>query len=194
MVFPSRLLGPLVDPEGLAEGGALRLLDCGPANGATLAYLASFPCRLRVVDLAPSLERIDRARRDPEEEWPQGRLEGELRRALALPAGERFDGCLLWDCLHRLDLAGVRALFAVLRSHLAPGARLHTFVALNRALPLRARNYGIVRPDRLAVSPAAEELPYRHTQAALQGTFGDLQVRQAILIGEGRVELLLAAP
>jgi hypothetical protein len=169
-----------------AEGaGRLEVLDLGPARPETVAHFSDSPCRLHIADLFAELPLAW------EQEAPD--YAAELSALLPLAPDVRFDVVLFWDLFNYLPVEAIQALQAVLRPHLHPGTRAHAFGVHKRSAPENTHHFGILAGDTLALSPRPAAIAgYAPlSQARLQACLSDFRFERSVLLGDGRLELLL---
>ncbi len=188
----TQLLGELVAPFSPDEYRPLRVLDLGPASGASVAFFSQYRCTLRFADLNPG--QLNPSGEHDNDQERQHFLENQLRPMIDLPVGSKFDICLMWDMLNHLDGQGVRALANVLRPHLHSASRCHGYVLHNRGAELFHRNYAILGVNQLMVTAVHKGWPlgHCHSQVVLNNLFGGMAVKRSVLRGDGRLEVLLA--
>ncbi|MCK9564323.1 MAG: hypothetical protein M0R02_16535 [Bacteroidales bacterium] len=188
----TQLLGEVLDSFAPDERHPLRILDLGPACGATVAFFSRYRCTLRFADLAPA-QLCFRHDADDERGQREAWIE-HLRPQLDLPANSRFDLCLFWDLLNHLDEEGVRALGALLSPHLHSASCGHGFAVHNRGAVLHHRSYGILDTGQLMITgqDSALRLRHPHPQSALNSLLGCLTVKRSVLRSDGRLEMSLS--
>ncbi len=183
--LPSVLLPDVIG--AWAEGGQRRVLDLGPASGATLEVLAGGPLHLRVGDVLDELVAAVEAAADEE----GGDVGAVVAERLA-GAGDGYHLVLAWDLFSHLPAAGVAAAAARLARCLAPGGLLHAFVSTGAHVCRPPAAYALLAPDRLlrraAGKPVAARVYHQHRLRAL---LPPLVLRRAVLLRHGMQELLL---
>ncbi len=123
---------------GLEPDGSRRILDLGPAVGATLAVYSPYAATVRFVDLlAGSLDAGGERLRTPALE------DGAIGAALP-EVGEPYDLMLLWDLLDYLDRDEAARLIARLDGLSRPGTRLYAAVGVGRTTPALPRRFELV--------------------------------------------------
>jgi len=123
-VHPSPALTDLV--QHLRRiGGALWILDLGPALGSNIEFLGRFAQRLQIADLHVSLEE-DPALRLRLPKQPEAVLE----QLLPPPRPPGFDLVLAWDFFDYLERRPLAALGGFLARLSAPGAHLFALTSL----------------------------------------------------------------
>lgn len=174
--------------ERIDEDQRIRVLHLGPALPETLDFLATYRCKVWFADVFSELP-LDA---DPEDGQS---LEDRLARALALPAGERFDLVLFWDLCNYLQPAAIEALMRLLRHHWHRGTRGYALAVHNTRAPQRDDTFAIARADTLVLRSRPSCLPgYAPlAQSRLKQLLLGFEVRRSVLLGDGRVELFLAA-
>lgn len=168
----------------------LRVLEIGRAQSETVSFFSDYKCRLRFADLYDDVKLF---------KGQAGATEAELaknfRKTLAIPKGEKFDLCLLWDVMQYFSGRAIRALCGALEPHLHEGTKAHGFGVHSILTPCERAEYSIrnlgefvVRKGRL---PDLQYLP--HPQAELSELLTVFKVERAILMGDGTVEMLLGS-
>lgn len=180
----SQLLATLL--QGRDEGERLEVLDMGPALPETVAFFSNSACRLYIADLFADLPL------DVDEETPDYRA--PLRALLPPLNGARLDVILFWDLFNYLPMEAITALQEVLRPYLHPGTRAHAFGVHKRSAPESTSSYGILANDTFSLRsrriPAPDYAPL--SQARLQAVLTDFRFERSVLLGDGRLELLLS--
>jgi hypothetical protein len=143
------------------------VLDLGPATPATVAFFASYPCR---VGFADGLDRLAAMAR----QWPMDPTIAwyDLRELLPVDPERPWNLVLLWDLLDYMPGALLERFMERLRPGLAAGARLHGFVTTGpQTVPARPSPYQILARDTLYrwVDPATgRQAPPRYSPWHLQ--------------------------
>ena len=185
--FKSTLFSALFDFESLAEGQSLTVLDLGPAISVSVAFFGQYKCRLHILDLfsEPFLAQ-QQALTDDE-------LNNQLRGIFDFSKNTRFDVCLFWDLFNYLDKPAILALNHLLAPFLHLGTKAHCFGLLKANTRLSYQQYGILQPDSLKVAGRPDPAPvlYHHPQAELKGLLSSFNVSRTMLLGDGRLEMLL---
>lgn len=192
ILYASRLLPDLFAEDTANQDTVISVADFGPARASTISFLNQFRCKLQVIDIIDQIKKINQVVRDEPDIAP-GELVDEINRALPLNSGVRFDVCLFWDVFNYQDLRLVAAFGEALSPYLAPDFVGHGFAVLNRSNPLWEQNYSIVDRNSLQIQPLpkAAELPYKHSQSAINGVLKGLSIRQSVLREDGRLEFLI---
>lgn len=161
------------------------VLDLGPAQPHTVACFSGTRCRLHIADLFAELPLA----------WEQEEPDyvAELTALLPLAPGVRFDLVLFWDLFNYLPVEAIDALQQVLRPHLHPGSRAHAFGVHKRTAPENTHSFGLLSADTLSLSPRRQAIAgYAPlSQARLQACLTDFRFERSVLLGDGRLELLL---
>lgn len=176
--------------EGFDPEQRLTVVDVGLALPESLDFFSAYRCRLHFLDL------FDEAViRDQQHQPSELELQQQFSELLQFPAGTRIDVCLLWDFLNYLDKPALRAFSAALKPWLHAGSRAHGMGVLNDQAALPYREYGILGPDQFNIRPrrGAQSPWYPHPQAQLVKYLDVFDVHRALLLPDGRLELLLDA-
>lgn len=168
------------------EDERLEVLDLGPALPETVAFFSGTASRLYIADLFADLPiRV-------EEEAPDYRQ--PLRELLPSLRGARLDVILFWDLFNYLPAEAIIALQEVLQPHLHPGTRAHAFGVHKRSAPENTCSYAILGSDTFTLrsrrSPVPNYTPL--SQARLQAVLTEFRFERSVLLGDGRLELLLS--
>lgn len=180
----SRLLPELL--RGYAPGDRLTVLDLGPGNASTVAFLGRFKSKVYFADLIDNpMITADNSASDLDT------LARFIHRQLAVPNDARIDICLFWDYLHFMDLRTMSALSQVLQPLLHSNSRGYGFGALHGGRPEDVSLYGIADVDTLT-STAVTNQPkyYPHSQQKISEHLLTLRIARGTLLREGRLELL----
>lgn len=181
----SRLLRELF--AGFEPDDHITVLDLGPGNASTVAFLSQYRAKVYFADLLAHAPPVDSS-----DEVDTAEFSVWLQQQLALPANVQFDVCLMWDYLHYLDLPTLAALSSVLQPYLHRDTRGYAFGALHGKKPTDSNSYGIADLDNLAAVPMQNEPVYLpHSQQRLSEHFAALRIARGTLLREGRLELLL---
>lgn len=180
----SRLLPELL--RGFEPGDRITVLDLGPGNASTVAFLAGFKSKVYFADLtdnpAIAANNLDTSRET---------LVGFINRQLSIPAGTQIDICLFWDYLHFIDLKTIDALSQVLQPYLHSNSRGYGFGALHGGRPEDVSLYGIADVDTLVSTAVPSQPKYiPHSQQKLSEHLLSLKISRGTLLREGRLELL----
>jgi hypothetical protein len=174
----------------LPRNRRIGVLDIGPAFPETIQFFSSYQCRLHFADLYS----------DPLVLRGSSHLSQETLRmaffdSLAIPEGTRFDLVLLWDFPNYIDDDALRALDAVLRPYLNPGAMGHGFAVRTSDTRVRNQWYGIDQPHLFTIrQPREEQLRfYPHSQAILINLLTCFDIDRGMLLPDGRLEVSLRA-
>jgi hypothetical protein len=182
----SKLLAGLfrhVDPEQ-----RLTVLEIGPALPETVAYFASFRCRLHFVDLYEESFLRDRQGELSEKELRHG-----FEECLQFPDGSRIDICLFGDFLSFLNDRALRAFNSALRPWIHARTRAHGFGVHHMAVKLEHQQYGIIDNDTLSIrSRRSGKMPYHpHSQVEMAEMLNCFAFERGLLLPSGKLEMLL---
>lgn len=155
--------------------GPFTVMDVGPGLPGTVRFFNQFSCRLYFLDL---FDKPPDAGRAPLKE---------------IPAGERFDVCLLWDYLNFLDREHFTPFVRALRSFLHDGTLIHLFLAYSSSLPLRRMRYGVDERGSISLEPDDGALvPHPRSRSDVMSAGPRFAARRATLLEENGLEMLLA--
>lgn len=174
-----------IDPEK-----RLRVLEVGRARPDTVDFFARFKCRLHFADLysQPFVLAEQKSLSEPE-------LQARFRQALDFPPGTKLDICLFWDFMQYLTAPAVRAICDALQPYVHEDSRAHSFGVHSSVTRMERVEYGVrdLRRFRAARGspPALEYRP--HPQAELSELMTIFRIDRALLLADGRVEMLLRA-
>jgi len=187
----SKLFAEMIERLGLNR--PLRILDFGPASSQTLEFFSGSPCKLFFADLYSEPLVLQQQRPDPENPPSEAALVQAFGEFLHFPHGTRFDLILFWDVLNFIDAPSVRALGMTLVPFLHRATLGHGFGVLNSKTRLTPMRYSIAEADTLSCRPREDQLQalYPHPQAELERTLVCLEVSRRVLLGDGRLEVLL---
>lgn len=168
----------------------LNVLEIGRAQPETVDFFSRFKCRLLFADLYSASGLLLQQAKRPEAELAAG-----FREALDIPAGEKFDLCLLWDLMQYLTGPAIRALCGALESHIHKGTRAHALGVHSVLTNCERAEYAIAGLNEFKLRKSRlPELEYRpHPQAELAEMLTVFKVERAMLMGDGTVEMLLGA-
>ena len=174
--------------ERIDEEQRIKVLHLGPALPETLDYLANWRCKTWFADVFADLPIASGL----EQEQP---AEERLLDALALPEGERFDLVFFWDLFNYLAPDVIEAMMRLLRHHWYRHTRGYALAVHNTRAPQRDATFAIAAADTLALRPRRQPLPdYAPLpQSKLKELLHGFEVQRSVLLGDGRLELLLAA-
>ncbi len=170
----------------------LTVFDVGLALPESLDFFSAFRCRLHYLNL------FDEAlvRNPPAvEDCTDSELQQQFADLLRFPPGTRLDVCLLWDFPSYLDRRSLRAFTAALKPYLHAGTRAHVLGLLNAQTPPPYREYAIMRSDQFSFLPRSgvQGSWYAHPQAEFGRSLHGLAVQRAVLLADGRLEILLGS-
>jgi hypothetical protein len=192
-IQPSKLFASLF--EGHDPERRLTVVDVGLGLPESLDFFSAYRCRLHYIDLfaEPILRSLDGAAADdlPDE----AQLEQQFVSLLQFPPGTQIDICLFWDFFNYLNPMMLRAFSAALKPWLHPGTRGHAFGVHNERTVLPYCEYGVQSLDELTSRPREGQQShcYPHGQAALGRNLSGFAVRRAVLLSDGRLEIVLGA-
>ena len=178
-------LGPVL--RELERRRRPRVLDLGPALGASVEFLAGYSVQLFIADLFRSL-RSSTGQLPPD----AARLRRALEEQLPLPAEGPFDLVLAWDLLNYFAADQLEALGQHLGALCRPGGQLFALVATRGNIGDRPMNFEIVARDLLRYRPTgAQQRPgpgYRET--ALERLLDAFAVQTSFLLRNGMQEYI----
>lgn len=185
---PSKLFASVF--EGFDSEHRITVLDVGLGLPESLDFFSAYRCRLHFLDLFDEPVVCD-----PQHEVGELELQQRFSDLLQFPVGTRIDVCLFWDFLNYLDKHALRAFSAALKPWLHSGTRAHGMGVLNDQAALPNCEYSILAPNQFRIRPrqAVQGTCYPHPQAQLVQYLEGFEVRRALLLSEGRLELLLDA-
>ncbi len=185
---PSKLFAPVF--EGFAPEHRLTVLDVGLGLPESLEFFSAYRCRLHFLDLFD-----EPLVRESQQEYDEPELVQQFADLLQFPEGTRIDVCLFWDFLNYLDMRALRAFSTALKPWLHPGTRGHAMGVLNDQTALPHCEYGIASLDQFNIRPRqGDQLPwYPHPQAQLASKLVGFDIHKAMLLADGRLEILLGA-
>lgn len=174
--------------EGVEDREHLVVMDVGAGTGSTVEFFAQYNTCIHFLDLFSCPLLVD-----PPEEVDDELAFTAFSEYLDLPTDLKFDICLFWDALHRVDLPVLRGLSRALRPHLGRGTQGYAFGTLH-AKAFDQSRYGIFDLEHLDVRPTvADGRFFAHTQQQLAEQFASFSIQRGTLLREGRLELLLEA-
>ncbi len=174
--------------DRIDEEQRLNVLHLGPALPETLDFLAAYRCKAWFADVFAELPMLS----DPTEEPP---LEERLVQTLALPPEVHFDLVFFWDLCNYLAPEVIETMMRLLRHHWSPHTRGYALAVHNTRAPQRDATFAIASADTLTLRPRRQPLPgYAPLpQSRLKQLLHGFEVRRSVLLGDGRLELLLTA-
>ena len=174
----------------LERGERLRVLDVGPAHSETIHFFSAFRSRLNFADLYSEPITLD----GPEDRDPDAMIRA-FSDALAIPEGEQFDLCLLWDYPNYLDDDVLQAFSAALAPHLHARSRAHGFAVRASGTRIRNQWYGIDEEHLFTLRPPRVEQSrfYPHPQAILINLLTCFSIERGMLLPDGRLEVSMTA-
>ena len=172
-----------------------RILDLGPAHGATVEFFSRYSCVLYVADLYRSLKarRVDPSDRPDE---PQDKEEASAERArifdelLSYDGDTRFDLVFAWDLLNYLAPEQIEALSHRLASFSHRGTKLFAMIAIHREIPARPCAFKILDSETLeydALTHHTRTAP-RHPEPALRRLMSGFDVESTCVLRNGLQE------
>ncbi len=185
--FKSTLFPGLFDLESLEDGRQLSVLDLGPAVSTSINFFGHYKCHLHILDLFSEPIITQQPLLTDDE------LDTQLSNIFSFPESTRFDVCLFWDLFNYLDKPAITTFNRLLAPYLHPETKAHCFGLLKTNTPLAFQQYGILQPDSLSVTSRSDPAPvlYPHPQAALKGLLSSFNTTRTMLLGDGRLEMLL---
>ena len=123
-----------------------RVLDLGPALGASVEFLAGYSVQLFIADLYRSL-RSSTGQLPPD----AVRLRRVLQEQLPVPEDGPFDLILAWDLLNYLAADQLEALGQHLGALCRPGGQLFALVSTRGPISDRPMTFEIIAPRRPAL-------------------------------------------
>ena len=186
--------------ERLGEDRKSRVLDLGPAHGATVEFFSQYSCKLYVADLYRSLmahladPEVDRLPARAEEGEDEAAAAAERVRLfdelLPYPEDTRFDLILAWDLLNYLEPEQIGVLGRRLAGFSYGVTRLFAMVAMHREIPARPCAFRIRDAQTLdyeALTPRTRPAP-RHTEPALRRLLSGFDVASTCVLRNGMQE------
>lgn len=188
---PSKLFAGLFEKLDTSYG--LRVLDFGAAAPETVRFFSQFRCKIFFADLYGEQAIIDQQTPDPDLPVSESTRVEQFHRLLKFPPGTRFDLCLFWDFLNFIDGPSLTALGTVLQGYLHQRSLAHGFGVLNNKTRLEPLQYGVVDEEQIVCRPREDQLMarYPHPQAAVDRLLNCFSVSRSVLLGAGKLELLL---
>ncbi|HEX9723369.1 MAG TPA: methyltransferase domain-containing protein [Vicinamibacteria bacterium] len=190
--------------QRLGEDRKSRILDLGPAHGATVEFFSQYSCKLYVADLYRSLMAHlaepggDRLPAPPEEAEDEAQAAAERARVFneLLPYDDdtRFDLILAWDLLNYLEPEQIGVLGRRLASFSYGGTRLFAMVAMHREIPARPCAFRIRDAETLdyeALTQRTRPAP-RHTEPTLRRLLSGFDVASTCVLRNGLQEYVFA--
>ncbi len=159
--------------KGLARGGAVQILDLGPAISDNVDFFAAFAARIQIVD----------ALRESDAACPASAVLSGLG-----PGSEGgFHLVLLWDCLNYLSPAEGAALVESVLPLCRPDARCLAMVATSDTMPAAPTRYRIVDESHLTYERSTTEMmgAPQMTPAAVQALLGGFSIEHAFVLRNG---------
>ncbi len=159
--------------EGLARGGAIRILDLGPAISENVDFYAAFATRIQIVD----------ALRESHGAGPATAVVRELAQA----SDGGFHLVLLWDCLNYLSLAEGAALVQSVVPLCRPDARCLAMVVASDTMPASPTRFRIVDESHLTYERSTTEVvgAPQMTPAAVQERLAGFSIEHAFVLRNG---------
>ncbi len=170
------------------EDRRITVLNIGPALPETVEFLSNYRCKLHISDLFAELPF-----ECSEEGGPD--LVKQLSDALMLPSSCQIDLCLFWDIFNYLSPQAIAALVEVLTPHLLPSALAHAYTVHKLKSPQGNQLYSISSTENIISRSRPVALPgySPHGQGPLKNMLKCFRFERSVLLGDGRLELLLNA-
>lgn len=164
-----------------------RVLDLGPALGASVEFLAGYSVQLYIADLYRSL-RSSTGRLPPD----APRLKRALADQLPLPGEGPFDLILAWDLLNYFDTDHLEVLGHHLGGLCRPGGQLFALVATRGLISDRPLNFEILGRDvlRYGATAATERPSPRYHETSLERRLDAFAVQTSFLLRNGMQEYI----
>lgn len=166
-----------------------RVLDLGPASGATIGFFSRFRCRLVIQDALEDLLGLQGAMREPDEagEVP------DIAACLDMVAGQEFDVVLCWDLLNFLHPDTLTIFSRYLATHMRAGGIVHAFINPYTEGEFAPGRYRIESAASVRRSEPGQTAPecFRYTQPRLRQAMPRFRVRRSLLLRSGMQEYLL---
>jgi hypothetical protein len=164
-----------------------RVLDLGPALGASVEFLAGYSVQLFIADLYRSV-RSSTGQLPPD----AVRLHRSLEEQLPVPEEGPFDLVLAWDLLNYLDPDQLRTLGQHLGTLCRPGGQLFALIATRGPISDRPMNFEIVASDLLRYSPTAatERAGPGYRETGLERLLDAFAVQTTFLLRNGMQEYI----
>lgn len=181
------MIAPLLF-RGLSKSEGLTVLDLGAASSATVEFFSSYKCRIDFVDLLNELDN-DLLAPDADQDALRSRLQ-ELIGDTDAPA---IDVCLFWDTLNYLPAHALKLFNECLAPRVRSTTRAHGFGVRYSTTPMLWAEHGFRSQTEIAsrAKPAPERQAIPHTPSQFNKILSALHVNRAILLRDGRLELLL---
>ncbi len=178
-------LGPVL--HELERQRRPRVLDLGPALGASVEFLAGYSVQLFIADLYRSV-------RSSTGQLPADapRLRRALEDQLPVPDEGPFDLVLAWDLFNYFAADQLEALGHHLGSLCRPGGQLFALMATRGPISGRPMNFEIVARDLLRYIPtaAAEQSNPGYHETALERLLDAFAVQTSFLLRNGMQEYI----
>lgn len=176
---------------GLDPAQRLRVVDVGPARGATIAFFQQFRCKLYIDDAVTALTRRDEAEVDAEQD--ERRFAARLRTWLPAPEHGEIDAVLCWDLFDYLSRPRLAALALHIAPWLRPGGYLHAFIAARPEMPAQPGQFAVLDQNSIAYTPAPGPMrpAPRYHQLDLGRLMPQFAVERSVLLRSGLQEYLL---
>ncbi len=188
-----------------------RILDLGPAHGATVEFFSQYSCKLYVADLYRSLkahrvdqgidrppdspdkfDKLDRPDKPDRLDGPQDEDEAAERtrifdELLAYDGDTRFDLVLAWDLLNYLEPEQIEVLSRRLARFSHGGTKLFAMVAIHKEIPARPCAFKIRDAQTLEYDSPTHRTRAapRHTEPALRRLMSGFDVDSTCVLRNG---------
>jgi SAM-dependent methyltransferase len=164
-----------------------RVLDLGPALGASVEFLARYSVQLFIADLYRSV-RSSTGQLPPD----ASRLRRLLEEQLPVPEDGPFDLVLAWDLLNYFATDQLEALGQHLGALCRPGGQMFALVATRGPISDRPRTFEIIAHDalRYGANAAAERPIPGYRETALERLLDAFAVQTSYLLRNGMQEYI----
>ncbi len=148
-------------------------MDVGQGESGSVKFFNQFPCCLYFLNL---YDKPSQAVYAPFTD---------------LPAGIRFDVCLLWDYLNFLDEEQLTLFIHSLRSFIHAKTLIHAVIAYSTYPPLQRLRYNVDEGGSIILkSNDSVRVPYPHTLAEVVHLWPQFILERATILHDNRLELV----
>jgi len=183
----SRLLPRLLTQEKLEQGGRLRILDFGRASSQSLQFFGQYPCKLHVLEAAPTLLAW---RQQLTGEETDADLHQQVQALFPTLSGEQFDLILLWDTFNYVPARALEALCWLLNTQAAQHCAGHGFMLHKKTVAQQLRHCGVVDENTIEVSRQDSCELYVHTRKFVTHALSPINIEHGILHSDGWLEYI----